>query len=106
MLFLGGCAENMRMFLPQFDHIILLSAPADIIVERLRTRTNNSYGKNPDEIARVLGLIETVEPLLRGVAQYEIDTNTSLKDVVETVLHLSNSTASGNHLKRLGNFSE
>jgi len=86
VLFLGGCAENMRKFLPQFDHIILLSAPADVIVERLRTRTNNLYGKHPDEITRVLGLVETVEPLLRRVAGYEIDTSACLEDVVATRL--------------------
>ena len=88
VLFLGGCAENMRKFLPQFDHVILLSAPADVIVERLRTRTNNSYGKHPDEIARVLGQIETVEPLLRRVAGHEIDTSACLDDVVATLLRL------------------
>ncbi len=35
VLFLGGCAENMRKFLPLFDHVVLLSAPTDVIVERL-----------------------------------------------------------------------
>src|SRR6202043_607765 len=29
VLFLSGCAENMGKFLPQFDHVVLLSAPAD-----------------------------------------------------------------------------
>ena len=88
VLFLGGCAENMRKFLPKFDHVILLSAPADVIVERLRTRINNPYGKHPDEIARVLGLVETVEPLLRRVAGHEIDTSVCLEDVVTTLLQL------------------
>ena len=88
VLFLGGCAENMRKFFPQFDHVILLSAPADVIVERLCTRTNNPYGKHPDEITRVLGLVETVEPLLRHAAGHEIDTNACLEDVVATLLQL------------------
>ncbi|MGZ3628474.1 MAG: shikimate kinase [Ktedonobacteraceae bacterium] len=88
VLFLGGCTENIRKFLPRFDHVILLSAPADIIVERLRTRTNNPYGKHPDEISRVLGLIETIEPLLRRVAGHEIDTSACLEDVVATLLML------------------
>src|SRR5579859_931613 len=47
VLFLSGCAENMPKFLPQFDHIVLLSAPVDVIMERLGTRTNNLYGKHP-----------------------------------------------------------
>lgn len=88
VLFLSGCAENMRKFLPQFDHVILLSAPADVIVERLRVRAGNSYGKHPNEIARVLDLVEKVEPLLRRAAGYEIDTSACLEDVVATLLQL------------------
>lgn len=89
VLFLSGCAQNMGQFLPQFDHVILLSAPTQVIVARLGTRTNNSYGKDPDEVARVLDLVETVEPLLRRVAGYEIDTSVCLDDVVATVLRLA-----------------
>jgi dephospho-CoA kinase len=88
VLFLSGCASNMGIFLPQFDHIVLLSAPADVIVERLRTRTNNSYGKHPAEVARVLSLLETVEPLLRRAAGHEIDTSASLDDVAASLLRL------------------
>lgn len=89
VLFLSGCAENMPKFFPQFDSIVLLSAPADIIVERLRTRTSNQYGKHPDEIVRVLDLVESVEPLLRRAAGHEIDTSVSLEKVVATVLRLA-----------------
>jgi broad-specificity NMP kinase len=89
VLFLSGCAENMGRFLPQFDHVVLLSAPAKVLVERLATRTTNSYGKQADEVARVLGLVETVEPLLRRAAGVEIDTSrASLEEVVATVLQL------------------
>jgi dephospho-CoA kinase len=88
VLFLSGCASNMGKFLPQFDHVVLLSAPADVIVERLNTRTNNPYGKHPDEVARVLSLRETVEPLLRRAAGHEIDTSASLDVVVTSLLGL------------------
>ena len=88
VLFLSGCAMNMGKFLPQFDHVVLLRAPAEVIVGRLRTRTNNPYGKHPDEVARVLGLLETVEPLLRSAAGHEIDTSTCLDDVVAILLRL------------------
>lgn len=91
MLFVSGCAANMRTFLPQFDHIVLLSAPTDILVERLRTRTSNTYGKDPDEVARTLELVETVEPLLRRAADHEIDTSAPLADVVAALLQLAQS---------------
>jgi dephospho-CoA kinase len=86
LLFLSGCAANMGPFLPRFDHVILLSAPAAVIIERLSTRTTNTYGKRPEEVARVLDLIETVEPLLRRAAGHEIDTSARLGDVVAAVL--------------------
>ena len=91
VLFLGGCAENMGRFVPWFDHVVLLRAPADVLVERLRTRTNNPYGKHPGEVARVLGQVETVEPLLRRAAGHEVDTSVPLAEVVAIVLQLARS---------------
>lgn len=92
VLFLSGCAANMGTFLPQLDLIVLLSAPAEVIVERLCTRTTNTYGKHPGEVARVLGQMDTVEPLLRRIAGLEIDTGSaSVEDVVAALLRLIHS---------------
>ena len=88
VLFVAGCAANMGPFVPQFDQVVLLSAPDEIIVGRLRTRTTNSYGKRPEEVARVLSLIETAEPLLRRMAGHEIDTSAPLDAVVAALLRL------------------
>jgi dephospho-CoA kinase len=86
VLFLSGCAPNQGTFYPQFDHIVLLTAPADVIVERLATRTTNPYGKRPEEVARVLALQQTVEPMLRRSAGCVVDTSGPLDQVVATVL--------------------
>ena len=88
VLFVSGTSPNQGRFYPQLDHVILLSAPAPVIVERLKSRTNNPYGKHPDELARVLHHIETVEPLLRRRATHEVDTSPPLDQVVETILRL------------------
>jgi shikimate kinase len=89
VLFVSGCAANMGPFLSRFDRVILLSTPRDVIAERLATRTTNAYGKQPDEAARVLDLIDTVEPLLRRVAHHEVNTDQPLDDVVTTVLRIA-----------------
>jgi dephospho-CoA kinase len=86
VLFISGCAENMAKFYPQFDDIILLSAPPNLIVERLASRTTNSYGKRPDQVTRVLGLIQTIEPRLRKIATHEIDTSLPLGQTMANVL--------------------
>ncbi|GHO51355.1 hypothetical protein [Ktedonospora formicarum] len=83
-----GAAASKAVFFPQFDLIILLSAPASVIMQRLHTRTTNQYGKRPQEVARVLSLVESVEPLLRRAAGYEIDTSAPLEEVLVTLLQL------------------
>ncbi len=87
-LFVSGCATNQGKFSPQFDEIILLSAPAAVLVERLTTRTNNSYGKRPEELAETLHYLETVEPLLRRSATHEIDASAPINQVLAEVLRL------------------
>jgi shikimate kinase len=88
VLFISGCAPNQWKFYPQFDHVVLLSAPPSWIVERLATRTSNPYGQHPDEVARVLLLQQTIEPRLRSAADLELDTSAPLDEVVARLLRL------------------
>lgn len=93
VLFLSGCATNQGKFYPQFDLIVLLSAPAEVILARLAGRTTNPYGKTPAERAEVLENSRTVEPLLRRGAGLELDTSRPLGEVLgrleETVAALT-----------------
>lgn|SRR5690554_834669 len=87
-LFVSGCATNQAKFHDRFDEVVLLSAPTELILQRLASRTSNDYGKRPEEVAEVLGYIETVEPRLRRVADHEIDTSAPLEHVVDLLLEL------------------
>jgi dephospho-CoA kinase len=89
LLFVSGCAANMGKFLPWFDHIVLLSVAAEVIVDRLATRTINAYGKRPEEVARILELMQTIEPRLRRVAGHEIDTSAPVDEVVAALLQMA-----------------
>jgi hypothetical protein len=40
-LFVAGRRSNQGRFYPQFEHVVLLSAPAEIMLARIATRTNN-----------------------------------------------------------------
>lgn len=86
VLFMSGTSSSQVKFYPQFDHIVLLSAPAHVLVERLTTRTDNPYGKKADELAETLRLLQTVEPLLRAAATLEVDTSTTLEHVITAIL--------------------
>jgi len=72
-LFVSGCKTNQGKFHHRFDHIVLLTAPTAVILDRLATRTTNDYGKSAEERARIVRHIELVEPLLRSAADVEID---------------------------------
>ncbi len=89
VLFLAGCEENQVRFHPRFDLIILLSAPAEVLVERIADRTTNGYGKTPGELDRILADLRAIEPRLRAAADHEIRTTKPLGEVVTTVLGLA-----------------
>jgi shikimate kinase len=86
VLFISGCARNQGKFYSQFDHVILFTAPAEVMAERMRTRTNNPYGQRPEEVALHLELKVTLEPRLRRSATAEVDTRCPLDEVVSRVL--------------------
>jgi shikimate kinase len=86
ILFVQGTTRNQVDFYPRFDHIVLLSAPAEVLVERLTTRTTNPYGSDPAQVAETLGFLQTVEPLLRAAATLEVVTTIPVSEVADAVL--------------------
>ena len=86
VLFVQGTTRNQVLFYPRFDHIVLLSAPAEVLAERLTTRTTNPYGKDPAELAETLKYQQTVEPLLRAAATVEVVTTVPVVRVADIVL--------------------
>ena len=86
VLFVQGTTRNQVRFYPRFDHIVLLSAPAEVLAERLTTRITNPYGKDPAELAETLEYQRTVEPLLRAAATLEVVTTVPVAQVADIVL--------------------
>jgi len=69
--------------------VVLLSAPADVILERIATRTNNPWGKSPEQQDLIREQIREVEPLLRATCTHEIDATLPLPDVVEQLIEVA-----------------
>ncbi len=89
-LFVSGCSSNMYRFYPDFDHIVLLTAPDAVILNRLGSRTEHAYGSLPEEAERVLRLKQNIEPLLRETADLEIDTGVAGETAAVQILrHIS-----------------
>jgi hypothetical protein len=90
VLFISGCVSNQARFYPRFDAVVLLSAPADVILERVAQRGTNAFGKRDVERDRILDDMARVEPLLRAGATVEIDTRVPLNEVVDALESLAN----------------
>ena len=81
-LFVAGCKSNQGKFYRWFDHIVLLSAPADVLLARIADRTDNPYGKRTEERAEILYNLSVIEPKLRATATLEIETTGAFVEAV------------------------
>ena len=93
-LYVSGTVSNQGRFYPRFDAVVLLSAPADVLLRRIGLRTTNDYGKSLDERERIVSDISKVEPLLRATCTHEIDATRSVGDVVVELLAIADNIAS------------
>ena len=84
LLFFAGCSEEQSA-LP-FDYRVLLTAPESVLIERLRTRTNNSYGQEKRELDQALADLAEIEPLLRRSADLVITTTESPATIADELL--------------------
>jgi dephospho-CoA kinase len=91
VLFLAGCVANQAKFYGRFDAVVLLNAPAEVILQRIATRDTNDFGKTDAERERILDDLATVEPLLRRGATAEIDTRAPLDEVVRELERIAQS---------------
>jgi len=87
-LFVSGTVSNQGRFYPRFDAVVLLSAPVDVLLRRIESRTTNPYGKNADERELILEHLAEVEPLLRATCTHEIDASRALEDVVTELVSI------------------
>ena len=85
-LFVSGCVSNQGRFYDRFDAVVLLSAPAEVILERIEKRTTNDHGKSPGERQLVLDDLDSVVPRLKATCTHEIDATRPIGDVVEMLI--------------------
>jgi hypothetical protein len=85
----SGTVANQGAYYDRFDHVVLLSAPLGVLLDRLATRSNNPYGKTAEHQTEVERYVREVEPLLRRGATVELDGRRpvgELADIVERLL--------------------
>ncbi|MGH2883662.1 MAG: AAA family ATPase [Solirubrobacteraceae bacterium] len=87
-LYVSGTVSNQGRFYDRFDAVVLLSAPANVLLSRIEARTSNPYGKTAAQRELVLRHLAEVEPLLRRRCTHEIDATQPLEDVVTELAEL------------------
>ena len=90
-LFVSGTVTNQGRFYGRFDAVVLLSAPGNVLLHRLATRTTNDYGKPAQERRLVSRHLREIEPLLRATCTHEIDASRPLADVVARLVEIAES---------------
>ena len=87
-LYVSGTVSNQGRFNARFDEVVLLSAPADVLLRGIAKRTASSYGKSETERHLVLRELAEVGPLLRRTCTVEIDTTQPMTSVVDQLAEL------------------
>jgi len=84
----SGAVENQARFYEWFSSVVLLTAPLDVVLDRVRTRRNNPYGKTARDQDEIRHYVRTVEPLLRAGATAVLDARRSVHELADEVEHL------------------
>ena len=87
-LYVSGTVSNQGRFYDRFDAVVLLSAPAEVLLSRIQDRETNTYGKSPEQRELVLGHLVDVEPLLRRTCTHELDAAEPLANIVYQLAEL------------------
>lgn len=87
--FVSGCQANQGKFSDRFSAIVLLTAPQEVLMDRVLSRTANAYGKGAEERAQILHDIAVVEAQLRATATDVIDTTAPVEEVVARLLTIA-----------------
>ncbi len=82
---ISGTVENQGLFYDRFEQVVLLSAPVEVLIERVAKRTNNPYGRRTDQQSEIRHYIAEVEPLLRRGASVELDGRRPLAELADAI---------------------
>ena len=91
-LYVSATVSNQGRFYPRFDAVVLLSAPAEVLLDRIERRTTNDYGKKDEERDLILGHLAEIEPRLRATCTHEIDATQPIQNVVAELVRIGANT--------------
>ena len=86
MAFLCGCVENEADVWNLFDLVVCVVVDNETLRERLLTRTTNTFGQHPEELAAALEHNDSAESTYRRLGATIIDGTRPPAEVADTIL--------------------
>ena len=86
VLFVCGSSRNRDRFLPYFTKVFNLRIDDDTMRRRLQERTNNDFGKQPEELELMLRVNRSDE---KPAGAIDVDATQPLQQVVDELLRLA-----------------
>jgi broad-specificity NMP kinase len=87
-LFVSGTVSNQGRFYPRFDAVVLLSAPLEVLLDRIDVRTSNDFGKMPEERERIISDFVEFEHRLRASCTLELDATQPIETLVAELIRI------------------
>lgn len=88
-IFLAGSADGDDKVWHLFDKVIVLSVDAETIKHRIESRTDNQYGKDPEEMKLILKWLEGYDDTYRGFGAEIIDAKRPIEQVVDEIVAIA-----------------
>lgn len=86
LVFLGGIAEGEEDVWQCFDKVFLLKVDGETIKERIANRTDNDFGKSPDEMAEIMNALHVYEAKCEKLGVTTVDGAQPIKTVIENII--------------------
>lgn len=85
-LFICSITANQRRFYPVFKKIFLLTIDKNTLIERISSRTDNSFGKHPVDFDRLLTRHDQFDEEMKNIGAIPVDGHLPLEKVVDSIL--------------------
>lgn len=94
-LAVSGTVPNQGRFYDRFEVVALLTAPLEVLLDRVAARTNNPYGRTPEDRVEIARNLLEVEPLLHSGATHVLDGREPVERLADTLAPLLGPPSSG-----------
>ena len=88
-LFVGGTVRSQGRFTDGFDAVVLLTAPTEVLLERVRARAGHRSGATDSDRGSTADDDRETELLLRSGATHVVDSQAPLETVLLRLIEIS-----------------